>query len=151
LQEGIHPLGTVDYSQLVEVWEASVRATHHFLTEADIEFFRPLVRDEFLGMVTLAGRRDETGQVTGFVGVAQDKIEMLFVHPQWFGKGIGRDLTRYAIEVLGATAVDVNEQNEQAMGFYEKMGFEVTGRSATDAMGKPFPLLHLRLKPTHKP
>ena len=27
-----------DYLEIVEVWEASVRATHHFLKEADIAY-----------------------------------------------------------------------------------------------------------------
>ena len=48
----------------------------------------------------------------------------------------------------GATLVDVNEQNEQAVGFYLKMGFTVTGRSPLDAQGKPYPLLHMALAPT---
>jgi putative acetyltransferase len=41
--------------------------------------------------------------------------------------------------------VDVNEQNDQAVGFYRRMGFEVAGRSAVDGLGQPFPLLHMRL------
>jgi len=41
-------------------------------------------------------------------------------------------------------SVDVNEQNQQAVGFYRRLGFEVEGRSEVDSMGKPFPLLHLR-------
>ncbi len=39
----------------------------------------------------------------------------------------------------------MNEQNEQAVGFYLKMGSEVEGRSEHDGFGKPYPLLHLRL------
>ncbi len=39
----------------------------------------------------------------------------------------------------------VDEQNEQAVGFYLKMGFEVAGRSELDSTGKPFPLLHMAL------
>ena len=37
----------------------------------------------------------------------------------------------------------VNEQNEQAVGFYKKVGFKVTGRSEVDDLGKPYPLLNL--------
>ncbi|TWF42353.1 acetyltransferase (GNAT) family protein [Chitinophaga polysaccharea] len=81
----------------------------------------------------------------GFIGVAENKIEMLFVHPDAHGKGIGKALLNYAIAQQGATAVDVNEQNPQAVAFYLHMGFRVTARSATDGMGKPFPLLHMAL------
>ncbi len=31
-----------DFLRVVDVGEASVRATHHFVTEADIQFFKPL-------------------------------------------------------------------------------------------------------------
>ena len=41
--------------------------------------------------------------------------------------------------------LDVNEQNPQAVGFYEHEGFVVAGRSPVDDAGRPFPLLHMRL------
>ena len=150
IQEGIHPVRPEDFPRIVEVWELSVRATHHFLTEADIQLFKPLVRDEFIHMVELACMRDDAGNVVGFVGVADGKIEMLFIDPSWRGKGIGRKLLCYAVETLGATLVDVNEQNDQAVGFYLKMGFEVEARSELDGMGMPFPLLHMRLSRASK-
>lgn len=89
--------------------------------------------------------RDGAGQVAGFVGVVDGKVEMLFIHPEWRGQGVGRRLLKHAVEALGATRVDVNEQNEQAVGFYQRMGFAVEGRSELDGLGKPFPLLHMRL------
>lgn len=45
---------------------------------------------------------------------------------------------------LGATEVDVNEQNAQAVGFYLHLGFGQTFRRSTDGMGKPYPILHMR-------
>jgi putative acetyltransferase len=51
------------------------------------------------------------------------------------------------VEALKATRVDCNEQNEQALGFYLKMGFEVIGRSELDGTNKPYPILHMRLAP----
>jgi putative acetyltransferase len=141
----IIPLPPADFPEVVDVWEASVRATHHFLSEADIQYFKPLILQDFLYQVQLAGVRDEGGKLLGFVGVASGKVEMLFLHPQARGKGLGKQLLRHAIEEVGATAVDVNEQNEQAVGFYLHEGFTQVGRSDTDAMGKPYPLLHLKL------
>ena len=134
-----------DFPRVVEVWEASVRATHHFLTEADIQSLKPLVGDELARLAVLMGVRDGAGQVVGFVGVEGEKVEALFIHPAWRGQGIGRRLLTYAVEMVGATEVDVNEQNEQAVGFYSRMGFEIAGRSDVDDMGRPFPLLHLRV------
>ena len=146
LQAGVFPVHAAELPRVVDVWEASVRATHLFLTEADIQFFKPLVQEELPHVAQLACVRDGEGQVAGFIGVEHDKVEMLFVHPSWRGQGIGRQLMTYAVTTLGATLVDVNEQNPQAVGFYMRMGFEVIGRSALDGLGKPFPLLHLRLQ-----
>ena len=146
LQAGVFPVLAADFPRVVEVWEASVRATHHFLTEADIQSFKPLVREELPHVAQLCCVRDAEGQVAGFIGVERDKVEMLFVDPSWRGQGIGRRLMTYAVTTLGATLVDVNEQNPQAVGFYMRMGFEVIGRSALDSTGKPFPLLHLRVQ-----
>jgi putative acetyltransferase len=144
LLAGISPVGPEDYPRVVEVWEASVRATHHFVTEADIELFRPLVFAE-LPYTDLACVRDTHGAVAGFIGLAQEKVEMLFIHPDYRGQGIGRTLLSYAVNERGATTVDVNEQNDQALGFYLRMGFEVVGRSELDSNGKPYPLLHMRI------
>lgn len=41
---------------------------------------------------------------------------------------------------------DVNEQNEQAIGFYIYKGFSVAGRSELDGTGKPYPILHLKFE-----
>jgi putative acetyltransferase len=145
LQEGVYPIGPTEFPRVVDVWEASVRATHHFVAEADIAIFRPLVEAALPHVPALLGVRGEDGLVAGFIGVKTDEVEMLFIHPAWRGQGAGKRLLRYAVTEWGATRLDVNEQNEQAVGFYHAMGFEVAGRSELDGMGKPYPLLHMRL------
>lgn len=135
-----------DFDPLVELWEASVRATHDFVTEADIARFTPLVRDALPQIPGLACVRGPDGRVCGFVAVADAKVHMLFIDPARRGHGLGRRLLEHAVQVLGASSLDVNEQNEQAVGFYLRLGFEVVGRSAVDDTGKPYPLLHMRLR-----
>lgn len=137
-----------DYPALIALWEASVRATHHFLPEAEIMALRPLILEHYFDAVTLHSARTKEGKITGYSGVYEGKLEMLFVAPEARGSGVGRLLVAHAIELGGATQVDVNEQNEQAVGFYLKMGFTVMGRSPLDGQGKPYPLLHMALAPT---
>lgn len=81
----------------------------------------------------------------GFVGVAGDVLEMLFIHNDYRGQGIGKQLAMYVINNLAVRKVDVNEQNEQAVGFYRKIGFKLVKRSSQDAEGKEYPILHLSL------
>lgn len=134
-----------EYKEVVNVWEASVRTTHHFLKEEDIAYFKPLILNIYLDAVELRCYRDEYCKIIGFVGVAEGNLEMLFIHPAHRGKSIGKTLLEYAISNLKVTKVDVNEQNNDAIGFYKRYGFEAIGRSETDATGKPYPILHLEL------
>lgn len=144
-QHRISPVHEADFARVVEVWEASVRATHHFVAEADIQIFKPLVWDGLRDTEHLLAVRDGEGIVVGFIGVVGDEVAMLFVDPDWRGRGIGRRLLTHAVTALGATRLDVNEQNDQAVGFYHRMGFVVVGRAERDYTGKPYPLLHMRL------
>lgn len=142
--ERISPVMRSEADQLLAVWERSVRATHHFLEEADIEFLRPLIVDALFALDHLVGLRDQSGTLVAFLGTEDTKIEALFVDPAWFRGGLGARLVRYAIEVLGVTTVDVNEQNPGAVAFYHRQGFRQFARSPLDSTGKPFPILHLR-------
>jgi ribosomal protein S18 acetylase RimI-like enzyme len=135
-----------DYKQLTSIWESSVKATHHFLKQDDFEFFKTLLPDFFsqVALYTLRAANDSK-EIVAFMGVADANLEMLFVSGKAHGQGHGKRLLQYAISKLGVTKVDVNEQNSQAVGFYEKFGFKTIGRSEKDAMGKDYPILHLSL------
>ncbi|WP_348709240.1 GNAT family N-acetyltransferase [uncultured Pseudoalteromonas sp.] len=141
----IESVNTEDFPELLSVWENSVRATHDFITEDDIAFFKPIIIEQAFPNVTLKCIKDEQKAILGFVGVHDSKIEMLFILDAARGKGIGKVLLNYAVEQLAANKVDVNEQNPLAVGFYQHMGFKVISRSPLDDMGKPFPILHMEL------
>ena len=143
----IHTPRLTDFAELTDVWEASVRATHDFLPDSYIQLLRGLVKDQYLDAVMLICCKDPVSKrITGFAGVAAGKVEMLFVHPDYRGQGIGKCLLMFAINELNAERLDVNEQNLQAVGFYLKQGFVAVGRCEKDGMGQPYPLLHLRYK-----
>ena len=134
-----------EYPEVVDLWEASVRATHNFLSEKDIQHYKPLILNQYLHMVELVCLRDTELRIVGFAGVSANKLEMLFIAPERRGQGIGKRLLQHTIKEMGITDVDVNEQNEQAVGFYLHAGFEIIKRSPLDGQGNPFPILHLRL------
>lgn len=56
-------------------------------------------------------------EVVGFVALDGCRVEILVVHPDYRARGVGKRLTRYDVDVLGATNVDENEQNLKALSF----------------------------------
>ena len=128
---------------LVAVWEGSVRAMHDFLSEGEVERIGAMVPQAIAGVPTLLVCVQDDGPV-GFLGMDGTFIEMLFVSAACRGQGIGRSLVERAIADYGATEVSVNEQNPQAVGFYERMGFTTYRRTDTDGEGAPYPLLFMR-------
>lgn len=145
MKHQIYQAAKNDYMQLIKIWEESVRATHDFLSDQEIDELKPLILNDYFDVVLLSCCKNREGKIIGFIGVAENKIEMLFISPKSQGQGIGSALCQYAIQQIGATKVDVNEQNPRAREFYEKMGFICVKRSEFDAQGKPYPILHLEL------
>src|SRR5262249_45241893 len=134
-----------DRDTLLDIWLRSVRATHTFLSEADIQSFLPLVRDVALAELDVWVLCSVSGVPMGFLGMSGSKVEALFLAPEFHRCGGGRRLVQHAQELHGELTVDVNEQNPAACRFYQACGFVVEGRSELDSAGRPFPLLHMRL------
>lgn len=135
-----------EFPAVLTLWERSVRATHHFLAEADILFYKPLVRD-ILPAAELWVAEGARGDLAGFMILDENKVEALFLDPDCFGRGLGRAMLRHAHTLKGPLSVDVNEANQGARAFYKRCGFTQTGRSPLDGTGRPFPLIHLRQRP----
>ncbi|WP_309132984.1 GNAT family N-acetyltransferase [Brevibacterium sp.] len=134
-----------EYPRLVTVWRTAVEATHGFLALEHREAIAARLEAEFLPSVTLIVAEHDRRSV-GFAGTADGKLEMLFVDAGHRGGGIGSKLLQQAIVTDDVTTVDVNEQNELTLGFYERAGFAVSGRSPVDGDGLPYPILHMELK-----
>ena len=80
--------------RLVELWEASVRATHDFLSEEDIRGIRTYVPDALRSIADLRIVRDAEGVPVAFMGCDGRRLEMLFVDPACRGAGVGTVLAR---------------------------------------------------------
>ena len=127
---------------LLDVWERSVRATHLFLTDSEVRRIKGYVPQALAGVEHLVVA--EAGKPIAFMGVQGDRLEMLFVAPEEMGRGVGRKLLELGFRRYGVAEVTVNEQNPQAVGFYERMGFETYKRTDFDEEGGPYPLLYMR-------
>ena len=132
-------------SQLVEVWERSVRETHLFLSNEEILQIREYVPQALSGVEHLLVAEAEDGCLIGFMGIEEGRLEMLFLDPAVRGRGLGGLFLQRALADFGVREVTVNEQNPQAVGFYEHMGFTVYKRTEKDEQGGPYPLLYMRV------
>ena len=139
----IRKIKVTDYPRLMEIWESAVLSTHDFLKEEDFLYCKERL-PVYFQYVNLFGFEQE-GILIGFMGIAEGNLEMLFIDNKYRGAGIGKKLITYAIDNLQVTKVDVNEQNVQAVGFYEYMGFNIYKRSNLDGEGKEYLILHMQL------
>lgn len=129
---------------LLDVWENSVKATHLFLSDDEINNIRQYVPQALKGVPVLVIEENENGNLVGFMGIADKMLEMLFILKECRGQGIGKQLLQYGIENYLINELAVNEQNPLAKGFYEHLGFEVYKRTETDEQGNPYPLLYMK-------
>lgn len=151
METKIRKLSSANYPEIMKIWEASVRATHHFLTASDIDFYRPYILKYALPDCDLYGISKSSGQnssepskpLLGFMATKGSKIEMLFLSPDCRGQGLGKTFLDYALNYLHIYQVDVNEENASALGFYLHLGCQIISRDEIDGNGKPHPILHL--------
>ena len=130
-------------AELLNVWEASVRATHLFLSDAEVKSIKEYVPRALENVEHLIIAEAE--KPAAFMGTQNGRLEMLFIAPQERGKGIGKQMLQHGVRNYGITEVTVNEQNQQAVGFYEHMGFKTYKRTDLDEEGNPYPLLYMKL------
>lgn len=136
---------------LLDVWERSVKETHLFLTSEQVAAIKehvPQALESVEHLIIAATNTAQAGEnaPVAFMGVADNKLEMLFIAPEERGRGLGKRLLQLGIERYGVCELTVNEQNPQAVGFYEHMGFTTYKRTDLDEEGNPYPLLYMRLK-----
>lgn len=145
-------LKEIDYSsrnetlinKLTIIWQKSVEATHLFLSPQDIKDILPQVVIGLKQIPILLVSFTDDDEPICFAGIADDKLEMLFLSPDYFQQGIGYKMISTAIQDYQIKYVDVNEQNSKALKFYLRQGFTIFKRSPVDSDNRPFPILHLK-------
>ena len=129
----------------LDIWDNSVRATHFFLSDEEVNNIKQYVPQALAAVEHLIAAHNESGEAVAFMGIENNRLEMLFISDDERGKGIGKQLLLYGISNYGVQELTVNEQNPQAIGFYEHMGFKTYKRTELDEEGNAYPLLYMRL------
>lgn len=135
---------------IVQLWQANVKVTHTFLMKEEIQNIKQYVPQAVEHVPHLCIALSKQGELLGFIGVADQRLEMLFIQVNARGQGIGKQLLRYAIKNFDVKELTVNEQNPQAIGFYEHLGFVTYKRTELDEEDQPYPLLYMKLVPNHE-
>lgn len=133
-----------DYHELSNIWLKSVKATHNFLSsknQKDIQENLP----EYFKQVKLS-KWKIGNNIIGFSGTSDSDLSMLFLDPEYFRHGYGKEIISELIKSDNIKTVTVNEQNINALSFYQHQGFEIVSKSETDDDGRPYPILNLKLK-----
>ena len=129
---------------LLAVWESSVKATHLFLSDDERNQIKQYVPQALTDVPVLVAAENENRNPVGFMGIAEQMLEMLFVSNESRGQGIGKQLLQYGMDKYSVNELAVNEQNPLAKGFYEHMGFAVYKRTELDEQGDTYPLLYMK-------
>lgn len=137
---------TIIINQLLDIWKDSVKATHLFLSDEDINNIKEYVPQALKEVSHLVIIENEKNKLIAFMGIENTKLEMLFIKNSERGKGLGKKLLNYGIENYNVNQLAVNEQNPNAKGFYEYMGFKIYKRTELDEQGNPYPILYMRLE-----
>jgi ribosomal protein S18 acetylase RimI-like enzyme len=76
-------------------------------------------------------------------------IEDLWVHPEWIGKGVGKQLFEHALASARARGFKSLrlEADPNAIGFYERMGMSRVGECLSEIEGQPrsLPIMEITL------
>ncbi|PFC50655.1 GNAT family N-acetyltransferase [Bacillus cereus] len=133
-----------DYDTILNIWEESVLATHHFFRDTDREEFKKEIPSYFPHLnVQLWYEKED---LIGFSAINKQHLEMLFLKPNKIGKGYGKAIINSLIKDFDITTVDVNKDNKSATKFYINNGFFIVSETETDSSGRPYPILELKLK-----
>lgn len=132
-----------NYDTAMKIWEKSINATHDFLKESDKLALKSEIPTYFKYVNAYLWFNND--EVIGFSGTNEQNLEMLFLDPQHFRNGYGSKILQYLIKEEAIKFVDVNKDNDKALKFYQKNGFEIYSESQKDAQNRNYPILHLKL------
>lgn len=100
-------------SQLLEIWEDSVRATHHFLSDAEVNQIKKYVPQALTGVKHLIVAENEIGIPVAVMGTQDHRLEMLFISSKERGKGTESSYFQKPLDFMNIW--DLRHTKEQTM------------------------------------
>lgn len=122
---------------VMQLWLNAVTKSHPFIPrEYWLEHYK-VVRNEHLAAAKTFVYGDH-GRLKGFVSILEDAfIGALFVDSESWGQGIGTKLIEWCQEHYPYLELAVYSENESAVSFYKKCGFQVIRKQINGGTGRP--------------
>ena len=119
----LRKMKTDDLDPVVQIWLESNRQAHSFI-EAD---YWEKNKEEVRKMLphSLIQVAEIEGNIVGFIGMNETKIEGLFVNSNFQSRGIGHSLIEWAKTRNEVLTLYVYQKNQRALKFYLKEGFVI--------------------------
>lgn len=127
-----------DMATVLAIWLAGNLQAHPFIPAAYWQGQLEKMEREYLpGAEVFVYADDMSQKVKGFMGIVDDSyIAGLFVQPQYQGQGIGKQLLAAGQKQYDSLTLLVYCENEKAIGFYERNGFQIREYRIDEATGR---------------
>lgn len=120
----IRPYSSSDFPSITRIWENAAKPAYYFM---DDEFFvnerKHLSNIEFPNVKAWVITFED--EVAGFIALTKNRIGVLFIDPKYQGYGFGTRLIEKAKSIHNILLVEVFEENEFGMLFYQRNGFHI--------------------------
>ncbi|WP_199824858.1 GNAT family N-acetyltransferase [Collinsella provencensis] len=132
----IRAFDTTDLPAVMQIWlETNIQA-HDFIPQEYWTGNFELVKDMLPQAEIYVHVNDTTHQIDGFIGLADEYIEGIFVQKDTQSHGVGRQLLEYAKQLKPRLSLHVYQENHRAVRFYQREQFTIESEGVDDATGQ---------------
>lgn len=124
-----------DIEPVMVAWRKANALAHPFLSTGFVAELEQAIRHTYVPMAETYVL-EESGVVVGFIALLGNEIGGLFLDPSLHGRGYGKALVSFAIDLKGLLTVEVFRDNEIGRAFYERVGFEFVADELHEASGQ---------------
>lgn len=130
-----------DMEEIVEIWLLASLQAHDFVDASCWWQAQEELRTRYLDHARIWVFEDR-GELLGFMALVEDFLAALFVRPDRQGSGVGHALLQEARQQGGGLHARVFVENEPAVRFYRRHGFEIEGEVLDPLTGHPQYKMH---------
>lgn len=123
-----------DREQVMQIWLKGNMEAHPFVPGKYWESNYPMVQEQLLEAEVFV--YEEKDEIQGFIGLADSYIAGIFVDRRYRSLGVGKKLLDHAKNLHSSLALNVYQQNQRAVSFYLREGFEIREEGVDEETGK---------------